>query len=225
MKVIVFGATGMVGQGVLRECLLDPGVTGVLTVGRSATGQTHEKLRELVCKDLTDYSRVADDLSGYDACFFCLGVSSAGMSEAEYRRVTYDIAVAAARTLVELNPNMTFVFVSGAGTDATGKSRTMWARVKGDAENAILGLPFRGKYVFRPAFIQPMHGIRSRTASYRILYAIVAPFVPLLKALFPRSFTTTERVGRAMLNVARHGASKAVLENGDIDDAADAPAA
>lgn len=225
MKVIVFGATGMVGQGVLRECLLDPGVTGVLTVGRSATGQTHEKLRELVCKDLTDYSHVAGDLSGYDACFFCLGVSSARMSEAEYRRVTYDIAVAAARTLVELNPNMTFVFVSGAGTDATGKSRTMWARVKGDAENAILGLPFRGKYVFRPAFIRPMHGIRSRTASYRILYAIVAPFVPLLKALFPRHFTTTERVGRAMLNVARHGAPKAVLENGDIDDAADAPTA
>src|SRR5260370_14881342 len=125
MNVILFGATGMVGQGVLRECLLDPDVECVLTVGRSATGQKHEKLRELVHADLTDYARVASELSGYDACFFCLGVSSTGMSEADYRRVTYDIAVAAARTLVDQNPAMTFIFVSGAGTDPTGTSRTM----------------------------------------------------------------------------------------------------
>ena len=116
---------------------------------------------------------------------------------------------------------MTFIFVSGAGTDPTGKSRTMWARVKGDAERAILELPFKGKYVFRPAFIRPTHGIRSRTPSYRVLYAILMPVAPLLKALFPRYITTTERVGRAMLNVARHGASKATLENADIDAAAD----
>jgi uncharacterized protein YbjT (DUF2867 family) len=224
MKVILFGATGMVGQGVLRECLLDPGVQRVLAVGRNATGQQHEKLRELVRSDLTDFSRIADELSGYDACFFCLGVSSAGMSEADYRRVTYDIAVAAGRTLVEKNPGMTFIFVSGAGTDATGKSRTMWARVKGEAENAILALPFAGKFAFRPAFIRPEHGIRSRTPLYRALYVVIDPFFPLLKAFFPRHVTTTTRVARAMLNVARYGAPEPVLENEDINAAADSPA-
>lgn len=218
MKVIVFGATGMIGQGVLRECLLDPGVTEVLAVGRSATGQTHDKLRELVHRDLTDFTSVADRLRGYDACFFCLGVSSAGMSEADYRRVTYDIAVAAARALVEQNPQMTFIFVSGAQTDPN--SKTMWARVKGETENAILALPFKGKYAFRPAFIRPMHGITSRTTAYRVLYALTGPLFPVLKAAFPRHMTTTERVGRAMLNVARNGASKPILENEDIDAAA-----
>jgi uncharacterized protein YbjT (DUF2867 family) len=220
MRVIIFGATGMVGQGALRECLLDPGVERVLTVGRSVTGQKHEKLHEIVHIDLTDLSPIANDLSGYDACLFCLGVSSAGTSEADYRRVMYDFPVAVGRTLVEKNPGMTFIFVSGAGTDATGKSRTMWARVKGEAENAILALPFKGKYAFRPAFIQPEHGIRSRTPSYRAVYAVLGPFFPLLKGLFPRYVTTTERVGRAMLNVARQGAPEPVLENEDINAAA-----
>ena len=225
MNVILFGATGMVGQGALRECLLDPGVERVLTVGRSPTGQKHEKLRELVHAELTDCSRIAGELAGYDACFFCLGISSAGMSEADYRRVTVDIAVAAARTLVKQSPGMTFVFVSGAGADATGKSRTMWARVKGAAENAILAMPFKAAYVFRPAFIRPMHGITSRTRSYRILYAVIRPFVPLVAALFPGQVTTTERIGRAMLNVARHGAPKRTLESPDINAAADAAGA
>jgi uncharacterized protein YbjT (DUF2867 family) len=220
MKVIVFGATGMVGQGALRECLLDSGVERVLTVGRSATGQKHDKLRELVHANLTDYTQAAAELEGYDACFFCLGISSAGMSEADYRRVTVDIAVAAASTLVAKSPEMTFVFVSGAGSDATGKSRTMWARVKGEAENAILALPFRGKYVFRPAFIRPMHGITSRTRSYRMLYAVLRPVFPVVAAITPRNVTTTERVGRAMLNVARSGWPKPVLENADINAAA-----
>jgi uncharacterized protein YbjT (DUF2867 family) len=217
MKVILFGATGMVGQGVLRECLLDPGVERVLAVGRSPTGQTHDKLREIVHRDLADYASVSGELAGYDACFFCLGVSSAGMSEADYRRVTRDIAVAAARALVEKTPAMTFVFVSGAGADGTGKSRTMWARVKGEAENAILALPFERKYVFRPAFIRPGKGITSRTRSYRVLYAALAPLGPLLNAVAPRHVTTSERVGRAMLNAARYGAPKAVLENDDIN--------
>jgi uncharacterized protein YbjT (DUF2867 family) len=215
MRAILFGATGMIGQGVLRECLLDPAVEEVLAIGRSRTGRTHAKLRELVLPDLTDYSKVASELSGYDACFFCLGVTSAGMSEADYRRVTYDIAVAAARALVEASPGMTFVFVSGAGTDAT--SRTMWARVKGEAEQAILGLPFKGRYVFRPAFVRPMHGITSRTRSYRVLYALARPLFPLVSALFPRYVTTTEGVARAMLNVARRGAEKAILEASDIN--------
>jgi uncharacterized protein YbjT (DUF2867 family) len=222
MRVILFGATGMVGQGALREALVDPGVAHVLTVGRSPTGQTHEKLRERVLADLTDYSSVADELVGYDACFFCLGVSSAGMSEADYRRVTVDIAVAAGRALVEANPGMTFIFVSGTGTDETGKSRSMWARVKGEAENAIFALPFKATYAFRPAFIRPMHGITSRTRSYRILYAILRPLVPVVMALFPRQMTTTEKIGRAMLAVARHGAPKRILDTPDINAAADA---
>jgi uncharacterized protein YbjT (DUF2867 family) len=215
MKVIVFGATGMVGQGVLRECLLDPGVERVLTIGRSVTGRKHDKLRELAHPDLTDYSGITADIAGYDACFFCLGVASAGMSEADYRRVTYDIALAAARALVETSPGMTFIFVSGGGTDAT--SRTMWARVKGETENAILALPFAAKVAFRPAMIRPMHGITSRTRLYRVLYAVLGPIFPILDALLPRYVTTTERVGRAMLSVARDGAPRAVLENDDIN--------
>src|SRR4051812_44739301 len=130
MKVVLLGATGMVGQGVLRECLLDSDVESVLTIGRKATGQPHEKLRELVCTDLTNLSAIEGELSGYDACFFCLGVSSAGMEEADYRRVTYDIALAVARTLVRCNAGMTFIFVSGAGSDSTERGRSMWARVK-----------------------------------------------------------------------------------------------
>ncbi|QSQ26538.1 NAD-dependent epimerase/dehydratase family protein [Pyxidicoccus parkwayensis] len=217
MKVILFGATGMVGQGVLRECLLAPDVEEVLAVGRRATGQQHEKLRELVHENLSDYSSVEDRLTGYDACFFCLGVSSAGMSEADYRRVTYDLALAAARTLVKLNPGMTFVFVSGSGTDSTGKSRSMWARVKGETENALLQLPFKAAYMFRPAYIHPMHGVTSRTRLYRAGYAVMGPLYPVLKALIPKYVTTSEQVGRAMLHVVRHGAPKRVLENADID--------
>jgi uncharacterized protein YbjT (DUF2867 family) len=220
MRVILFGATGMIGQGALRECLSDRGVEHVLAIGRSKTGQANAKLREITLPDLTDYHAIAGELGGYDACFFCLGVSSAGMSEADYRRVTYDIAFAAARTLLERSPLMTFVFVSGAGTNAT--STTMWARVKGETENAILALPFRGKFAFRPAFVRPLHGITSRTRAYRILYAVMRPLVPVAEVLAPRYVTTTERVGRAMLNVARNGFPKAILENDDINAAADA---
>jgi uncharacterized protein YbjT (DUF2867 family) len=159
MKVIIFGATGMVGQGVLRECLLDPDVRRVLSIGRSATGQRHEKLRELIRADLLDYSAIENELRGYDACFFCLGITSLGLSEEQYRRVTYDITMAAAKALARLNPDMTFVYVTGAGTDSTEHGRTMWARVKGETENALLRLPFRAAYMFRPAAIQPLHGI------------------------------------------------------------------
>src|SRR5580704_10715431 len=217
MKVILFGATGMVGQGVLRESLADPGVEGVLTIGRRTTGQTHAKLREIALPDLTDYRAIAGELSGYDACFFCLGVSSAGMSEADYRRVTVDIAVAAGQVLAERNPQMTFVFVSGQGSDGTGKSRVMWSRVKGEAENAILAIPFKGKFAFRPGFIQPAPGVTSRTPLYRFFYAILVPLFPLIRALFPRNVTTSAGIARAMLNVARHGAPKAVLETADIN--------
>lgn len=217
MKVIVFGATGMIGQGALRECLLDPTVEAVLTVGRTATGQQSPKLREIVVADMSDLSAASSQLSGYDACFFCLGISSAGLSEPEYRRVTYDIATAAARTLLARNPGLTFIFVSGAGADSSERGRVMWARIKGETENAILRMPFKGAYVFRPAFIQPRHGIQSRTKMYRVLYAVVGPLFPVLKRLFPGQVSTTEEIGQAMIAVARHGAPKKVLENRDIN--------
>ena len=217
MRVLLFGATGMVGQGVLRECLLDPGVQRVLAVSRSSIGKRDEKLRELVLPDVADLTEVEAELAGFDACFFCLGVSSVGMSEERYTQLTYDLTLSVAQTLARLNPGMTFVYVSGAGTDSGESGRTMWARVKGRTENALLRLPFQAAYMFRPALIVPMHGVRSKTGWYRVLYALMTPFYPALKALFPNGITTTERVGRAMLAVARRGYSKPVLETRDIN--------
>ena len=217
MKVILFGATGMVGQGVLRECLIDPEVENVLSVVRRSSGQTHQKLKEIVHDNFFDFSKIENDLRGYDACFFCLGISSVGLNEQEYQHITYDITIAAAQTLLKLNPDLTFVFVSGTGTDSTEKSKTMWARIKGKTENALLKMPFKAKYMFRPAFIQPLHGIVSKTKLYRTLYVLLAPVYPLLKFFLPRHVTTTENIGRAMLIVAKQGASKNVLENADID--------
>lgn len=216
MKVLLFGATGMVGQGVLRECLLDPDVERVVALGRSPTGQTHEKLREVLHQDFFDYSNVAGELEGHDACFFCLGVSAAGMREERYTRLTYDLTLAAARALVEKSPEAIFIYVSGAGT-AEG-SRSMWARVKGKTESALLALPFRRAYMFRPAIIQPQHGIKSKTRLYRVAYAIVVPIVPLLRVLAPGMMTTTEKVGRAMLRVAREGAATPIIENREINE-------
>jgi uncharacterized protein YbjT (DUF2867 family) len=217
MDVVIFGASGMVGQGVLRECLLDPGVRRVVTVGRTPTGQQHAKLEEMIHADLLDLSPIESSLTGLDACFYCLGVTSAGMSEEAYTRVTYGMTVSVATTLSRLNPQMTFVFVSGAGTDSTEKGRIMWARVKGRAENAVQRFPFKAAYMFRPGVIQPLHGIRSKTRSYRVLYAITRPVLPLLKRMFPRAITTTEQIGRAMLTVARRGAPSVILEQADIN--------
>ena len=219
MNVILFGSTGMVGQGVLRECLLDPSVEHVLSIVRSPTAQQHAKLRELVHKDFFDYSSIEFDLAGYDACFFCAGPSAAGMSEEDYSRATYDMTMAVAQTLARVNPSMTFIYVSGAGTDSTEQGRTMWARVKGKAENALLRLPFKAAYMFRPAGIQPLHGIESRTASYRILYKIARPVFPLLKLLLPNYITTTEHLGRAVIRVAQNGSPRPILEARDINKA------
>jgi uncharacterized protein YbjT (DUF2867 family) len=220
MKVILFGASGMVGQGVLRECLLDGDVEAVLAIGRRATGQPHAKLHELAHADFADFSAIAGQLSGYDACFFCLGVSAAGMKEEEYRRVTYGFTLAAAEVLVRQNPGMTFVYVSGTGTDSSEKGRVMWARVKGATENALLALPFKAAYMFRPGIIQPLHGIKSRTGLYRAFYTVAAPLFPAMRAFFPKRVITTEQVGRAMLAVAKRGASKKLLENSDIAEVA-----
>jgi uncharacterized protein YbjT (DUF2867 family) len=217
MKVLLFGATGMIGQGVLRECLLDPQVTQVVSIVRRSIEQTHPKLREILHQDFHDYSSIEGELSGLDACFFCLGVSSAGLSEEAYRRVTLDVTLAAAWTLSKLNPDMTFIYISGAGADSSEHGRIMWARVKGEIENALLRLPFKAVYLFRPGAIRPLHGITSRTPLYRILYRVLWPFLPLLKAISPDSLTTTEQLGRAMIHAGLEGAPKAVLEMRDIN--------
>jgi uncharacterized protein YbjT (DUF2867 family) len=217
MKVILFGATGMVGQGCLRECLLDGGVESVLAVGRSSSGQRHAKLREIVHDNFLDFSRIESELAGFDACFFCLGVSSVGMSEERYRHLTYDITLAAAKTLSKLNPQMVFVYVTGRGTDSTEQGRLAWARVKGKTENDLLKLPFKAAYMFRPAGIQPLHGVRSKTAWVQAIYAVTAPLLSLLNRTSPQFMTTTEQVGRAMIKVARDGFPRPVLESEDIN--------
>jgi uncharacterized protein YbjT (DUF2867 family) len=217
MKVILFGATGMVGQGVLRECLTSRDIGNVLTIGRAMTGQENPKLREIVQKDLSDLTPIENDLSGYDACFFCLGVSSAGMSEKDYTSVTYNLTLSVARTLLKVSPNMTFIYVSGTGTDSSQKGRGMWARVKGRTENDLLKLGFKSAYMFRPGYIQPLDGIKTKTRVYAILYAILGPLYPLFKAVAPQYVTTTRQVGKAMIQVALHGAAKTHLENRDIN--------
>jgi uncharacterized protein YbjT (DUF2867 family) len=216
MNVLLFGATGMVGQGLLRECLLDADVQTVQTIGRTASGVQHPKLREIVHRDLWHYETIEANLSGFDACLFCLGVSSSGMKEAEYERITQGIAMAAAETLSRLNPKMTFIYVSGAGTDSSEKGSIMWARIKGKTENALLKLPFAAAYMFRPGFIEPLYGVRSKTAAYRVFYLLTKPLLPLLRRAFPDYVLTTQQIGRAMLNVARKGYPKRVLESKEI---------
>jgi uncharacterized protein YbjT (DUF2867 family) len=211
VKVILFGSTGMVGQGVLRECLQDPGVTEVVTVVRSATGNAHGKLREIVHPDFSDFSSLSWD---GDACFWCLGVSSTGMSEADYSRVTHDYTVAAAKVLAR--PSVTFVFVSGAGADGTA----MWARVKRKTEEDLRPMPFKAVYVLRPGMIEPLRGIKSRTPLYNVLYPVLYPVLVIGKLVAPKSITDTERVGRAMLRLARSGFGKTVLGNAEINEAA-----
>jgi uncharacterized protein YbjT (DUF2867 family) len=224
LRVILFGATGMVGQGVLRECVLDPQVEAVLSVVRRASGpnlgRRSEKVREIVTDNFYDFSRIEREFAGYDACFFCLGVSSFRMKEAEYRRVTFDLTMTAARAVLRENPTtasggMTFIYVSGAGTDSSEHGRVMWARVKGETENALLGMGFKAAYMFRPGAIVPLHGITSKTTLYRVTYTALKPFLPVLLRVFPK-YVTTEQVGRAMLCVAKHGYPKHVVEAVDI---------
>jgi uncharacterized protein YbjT (DUF2867 family) len=211
MKVILFGATGMVGQGVLRECLRNNGVENVLAVGRSATALIHPKLRELILKDLFDFGAASVDLQGYDACFFCLGVSVAGMNEADYTRLTFDLTLGWARALAEINPAMTFVYVSGAGTGG----KAMWAQVKGRTEDALLAL-FPSAYMVRLAALRAMHGEVSKTRWTRIAYAVFRPLLPLIWAMAPGAVISTEELGRAMIRVAQQGAPKRVLESRDL---------
>jgi uncharacterized protein YbjT (DUF2867 family) len=217
LKIILFGATGMVGQGALRECLLDPDVTEVLIVGRSTTGRKHAKIQEIVHKNLYDLSPIAPQLAGYDACFFCLGVSSVGMSEADYTKITHDLTVAVAHVLAQQNPQMVFLYVSGTGTDSTERGSSMWASVKGRTENELLREPFRAAYMLRPGYIQPMHGVASKTPLYRIFYVVLSWLYPVLRLAARKYVITTEDLGRAMIKIAKSGAPKRVLENSDIE--------
>ncbi len=217
MQVVLFGATGMIGSGVLLECLEDPRIESVVSVVRQPGGVEHPKLRELVLADFLDYVPVCAEFAGADACFFCLGVSSAGMSEADYRRVTHDITLAAAKEILAESPHASFCFVSGAGTDGTGRGRVMWARLKGQTENALLAMGFKSAFMFRPGYIQPMKGVRSKTALYQVIYSIAGPLYPLMHLLLPSYVTTTVDLARAMIEAARGGYSRQVLETADIN--------
>jgi uncharacterized protein YbjT (DUF2867 family) len=216
MKVLIFGASGMVGQGVLRVCLHDDGVSEVLVIGRSPLAQQHPKMRMIVRDNLLDFAGLQDELASVDACFYCLGVSSTGLSEDAYTRITFDLTLAAARALAQAHPGACFTYVSGAGTDSSERGRTMWARVKGRTENALLALPLKA-VMFRPGAIAPLHGEVSKTPSYRLFYTLLGPLLPGLKPYFPGFITSTEQLGRAMLAVARQGSPKVVLESADIE--------
>jgi uncharacterized protein YbjT (DUF2867 family) len=216
LRVLIFGATGMVGQGVLRECLQASDVELVQTIGRAPTGQPHPKLRELVHAEMWHYEGIEAELADFDACFFSIGVTSSGMREKDYIHLTYDMTLAAAEALARVNPRMVFVYVSGVGADSSEQSRTMWERVRGRTENALLKLPFRGVYIFRPGMIQPLDGIKSKTAAYRVFYSLIKPVLPVLRKAFPNHVLSTRQVGQAMLAVARNGAQKRILEIADI---------
>jgi len=214
LKVIIFGATGMIGQSTIRECLLDENIKQIVTIGRNRTGKQHNKLHEIELNDLTNLSSIEYIIKDFDACFFCLGVSSSGMTEAEYTRITYDLTLSVAESLVNINPQLTFIYVSGSGTDSSEKGRSMWARVKGKTENGLLRLPFKAVYMFRPGAIIPLHGVKSKTKWYQLFYAILRPFNPLL--LKASIVITSEQLGKAMIKVASNGYSDSILESSQL---------
>jgi uncharacterized protein YbjT (DUF2867 family) len=211
MKVILFGATGMVGKGVLRQCLLDPEVESVLSIGRKPSGVSHPKLHDLVRADMFGFDVNAGELNGYDTCFFCLGVSSVGMSEAEYTHLTYDLTMGWAHALARENPAMRFLYVSGMGTGGNA----MWARVKGRTETDLLAL-LPAAIMVRLAALRPMHGERSKAPGGGVLLTVLSPMWPILQWLWPNGVITTEELGRAMLLAARKGGPKRVLESADL---------
>jgi uncharacterized protein YbjT (DUF2867 family) len=212
INAIIFGATGMVGEGVLRVCLNHPDVEKILVVGRRSCEVTHPGLKEVIHKDFYEYSSIEQELKGYNACYFCLGVTSVGKSAEQYTLLTYDLTMQAARTLSRLNPEMTFCYVSGEGTDSSEHGRLMWARVKGKTENDLRKLPFKAAYAFRPGFIKPMKGQKN---AYGVSKALGTMY-PVLRTLFSNHISTLEDLGTAMVNVTLNGYSKLVLENKDI---------
>jgi uncharacterized protein YbjT (DUF2867 family) len=216
-KVIVTGASGMVGKGVLLECLDHPEIDTVLVLGRTPTGIKHSKLNELLLTDFTDYVAVHDRLNGYDACYFCLGVSAGGMKESDYRKITYDYTLALGKTLFQLNPDMTFIYVSGQGTDSSEKGRMMWARVKGKTENDLLALGFKQSFMFRPGIIIPLRGIKSKTPGYQFFYTYLGWLFKLIKKLAPDSANNTSQIGLAMINATLRGYDKKIIAPKDIN--------
>jgi uncharacterized protein YbjT (DUF2867 family) len=217
MRVVLFGATGMVGASALIECLGDPRVESVLVVGRRSSGVSLPKVTEIVHSDFLDFGPIQARFADCDACFFCLGVSAGGMSEEAYHRVTYELTLAAARSMLAANAKLTFCYVSGAGTDSTERGRAMWARVKGKTENALLALPFKAAFMLRPAYIQPLRGVQSKTPQYRTLYAVLAPLYPLLRRLAPRHVTTSVDLGRALIRLAAEGYPRPIVHTEDIN--------
>ncbi len=219
MRIVLFGATGMVGKGVLKECLDDERVEEVLVIGRRKCGEVHHKLHEILHNNFFDYHLIKEQLVGYDACFFCLGVSSVRKDEPTYSHLTYDLTIAAAETLLKTSPKMTFIYVSAAGADSTERGRSMWARVRGRLENKLLTMPFKAAYIFRPGYIQPMRGVKSRVFLYRIVYAIIGWAYPLFQPLFSKSVTTTVAIGQAMINLADGKEKSHVFEVQAINEA------
>lgn len=217
MKVIIFGASGMIGKGVLLECLDDARVKGVLTIGRSKLDLDHPKLQQIVHQDFTDFSTIKDQLSGCDACFFCLGISAAGLSEQDYRKITYDYTMAAAHMLYELNPEMTFAYVSGQGTDSSERGRMMWARVKGKTENDLMKLGFKKAIMFRPGAILPLRGIKSRTKAYQFMYDYFTWLLKTIQVFSPNAITDTTRIGKAMIHAHTKGTDGTLLTPKDIN--------
>ncbi|WP_337085665.1 NAD-dependent epimerase/dehydratase family protein [Elizabethkingia anophelis] len=212
LKVIITGATGMVGEGVLQESISNPNVEKILLINRKPSGYTHPKIEEILHSDFSDISALTSQVTGYNACFFCLGVSSIGMNEEQYTKVTYDLTLGFAKTLAEVNPQMTFCYVSGASTDSTEKGKQMWARVKGKTENDLMKLPFKAVYNFRPGFMKPTKGAKNINGFFKFINAVY----PLLRAISSTYFLTLEEVGKAMINAVLHGYPKHVLEVGDI---------
>lgn len=215
-KVIITGATGMVGKGILLECLDHDSISEVLVIGRNPINMDHPKLNQLIHKDFADFSKVKNQLQDYDACFFSLGISAAGLNEDQYTSITYGYTLALARTLLELNPEMTFNYVSGQGTDSSEKGRMMWARVKGKTENDLLDLGFKQAYMFRPGAIIPLRGIKSRTKSYQFMYDYFMWLVKFIKFIAPNSVVNTTQIGLAMINSVFNGYDKKVLKPKDI---------
>ena len=216
MKTIIFGSTGMVGKGVLLECLDNNLVESILVINRQSCTITHPKLKEIIHSDMFDLSAIEQELKGYDTCFYCLGVSAAGLTEQTYHKMTYDLTIQTAELFLKLNTNFTFCYISGQGSDSTEKGNIMWARVKGKTENKLISMPFAQAYIFRPGFIQPMRGIKSKTKLYNALYAIFSPLYFILKH-FDTFVTNTDTLGKAFVNVAIKGYDKKILESKDIN--------